>query len=581
MKTNIWLRIVGYFKPFIGLLAGSLALVLVVIVADLANPYISKLIIDDYITIPDSTQNIWLLGGAYFGAVLLGAAALYGEAYLLNSMGQRIVHKIRVEIFSHIQKMSLKYFDTHASGSILTRVTNDIEALSELYSGVIVDTIKDFFMIIGIVAAMLLLNWKIALICMTIVPLIVVITIFYNRKAKANFRHVRSLIGAINAFFAENLAGMKLVQIFSRQKEKFGEFLKLNDEYNDATILGVKLNAMFRPMSEFINSLAISLLIWACAPEIFKGALEIGTLSAFITYSKKFFSPISDLADKYSTIQSGSVSAERIFELMDSDEYVESLDAGRELPDVRGEIEFRNVWFSYSLPDENGSYNWVLKNVSFIIKAGQTVAFAGATGSGKSTIINLIGRFYTVQKGEILLDGVNINEYKLSSLRKAIAVVMQDVFLFAGDIKSNIRLNNASITDEEVIEASKYVNSDDFIRELPNGYDEEVQERGVTLSSGQRQLLSFARAIAFKPKILVLDEATSNIDTEHEIIIQDSLEKISKDRTTIVIAHRLSTIKDSDVIFVIHKGRVAESGTHDELLVKDGIYRKLYEIQFA
>jgi len=565
----------AYFKTALPLLILSMSLALIIILADLINPYITKIIIDDYIAKKDAGVNIYLLGGIYFLCSILGAALMYVQVNLLNYMGQKIIHKIRMQVFTHVQSMSLKFFDRNSTGSILTRVTNDVEAISELYSGVIIDLFKDIFMILGIVGAMLFMNWRIALVNFCVLPVIVVITMLFNIKAKANFRWVRSLIARINAFFAENISGMKLVQIFNRQQEKFGEYKKINDEYNKASVTQVRLNAIFRPSSEFINSLVISVLIWFCAGDILKGVLDFGVLYAFITYSKKFFNPINDLADKYTTIQSGRVSAERIFELLDNKEFSEDITAGKQIPAIKGEIEFKNVWFAYI--DED----YVLKDVSFKINAGETVAFVGATGSGKSTIINLMGRFYDIQKGEILLDGVNIKEYRLDELRKSIAVVMQDVFLFAGDIKSNIRLNNPNITDSQVEDAAQYVNADSFIQDLRQKYDEPVTERGSTLSAGQRQLLSFARAVAFNPPLLVLDEATANIDTENEQIIQESLKKISKNRTTVIIAHRLSTIKNADNIIVIHHGEIREMGKHDELLQQDGIYRKLYEIQLA
>ena len=574
-KKNIWFRMIAYFKTAIPLLILSMSLALIIILADLINPYITKLVIDDYITKRDETVNIYFLGGIYFLCSILGAVLQYVQVNLLNYMGQKIIHNIRMQVFTHVESMSLKFFDKNSSGSLLTRVTNDVEAISELYSGVIIDLFKDIFMIAGIVGAMLLLNVRIALVNFCVVPLIIVITVIFNKKAKTNFRWVRSLIARINAFFAENISGMKLVQIFNRQKEKYEEYKAINDEYNKAAVIGVYLNAIFRPSSEFINSLVISVLIWFCTGDILGGILEFGILYAFITYSKKFFNPINDLADKYTTIQSGRVSAERIFELLDNKDYSEDIISGNHIPEMRGSIEFKHVWFAYNEEE------YVLKNVSFKINAGETVAFVVATGSGKSTIINLMGRFYNIQKGEILLDGVNIKEYRLDELRKSIAVVMQDVFLFAGDIKSNIRLNNTDITDAQVEKAAKYVNADSFIQDLRKKYDEPVTERGSTLSAGQRQLLSFARAVAFNPPLLVLDEATANIDTENEEIIQESLKKISKNRTTVIIAHRLSTIKNADNIIVIHQGEINETGKHDELLQNDGIYRKLYEIQFS
>ena len=574
-KKNIWIRMLVYFKTAMPLLILAMFLALIIILADLINPYVTKIVIDDYIGGKNPDVNIYFLGGLYLFCSILGAVLQYAQVNVLNYMGQKIIHTIRMQVFTHVQRMSLKFFDKNSTGSVLTRVTNDIEAISELYSGVIIDLFKDVFMIAGIIATMMLMNWRIALMNFSIIPVIIFATVLFNKKAKANFRWARSLIARINAFFAENISGMKLVQIFNKQKEKFGEYKKINDEYNKATVTGVRLNAIFRPANEFINSLAISILIWFCAGDIIHNALDFGVLYAFIEYSKRFFAPINDLADKFTTIQSGRVSAERIFELLDNSEYSEDLYEGKQITKIKGEIEFKNVWFAYN--DEE----YVLKDVSFKINAGETVAFVGATGSGKSTVINLMGRFYDIQKGEILLDGVDIKEYKLCELRKSIAVVMQDVFLFAGDIKSNIRLNNLDITDDQVEEASKYVNADYFIRELKHKYNEPVMERGATLSAGQRQLLSFARAVAFNPPILVLDEATANIDTENEEIIQESLKKISRDRTTVIIAHRLSTIKNADKIIVIHQGEINETGKHDELLQRDGIYRKLYEIQFS
>jgi ATP-binding cassette subfamily B protein len=601
MKKNKYIRLLGYFKPFIHLVVISILLALLINVSELASPYIMKIAIDDYIMGKNMKTGIEVLGIAYVAAVIGGAVFNYIQVYILNYTGQGIMNNIRIELFSHIQNLPLSFFDRNSSGRIMTRVTNDVEALNELFSGVLVALFKDIFMLIGIVAIMMELNMQLALISFSVIPIIIIVTVLYNGKARWNYKRVRQLIARINGFLAENFSGMKLVQIFNREKEKFEEFKKLNDEYNKASIFEVVLMSIFRPAAELINSLAISLLIWYCIPGVFNSAIEIGVLFAFITYVKKFFGPINDLTDTYNVVLSGIVSADRIFELIDNCEGLEDLDEGMPLSDVKGEIEFRNVWFSYSSREEAGTKNgasrqggdlqnesgsgdnaeWVLKDVSFRIKPGETAAFVGATGSGKSTIINLIGRFYEIQKGEILLDGINIKDVRLRDLRRHIAVVMQDVFLFSGDIQSNIRLNSKEIEPDEVEKAAQYVNADSFIKDFPDGYHEEVKERGCTLSSGQRQMISFARAIAFNPSILVLDEATSTIDTETEKIIQESLHKVSKDRTTLIIAHRLSTIKDADKIIVIHKGRIREMGRHEELLAKDGIYKNLYDMQYA
>lgn len=575
MKRSKLVRILGYFKPHIGLLFVCFILAILVNASEILNPYITKMVIDGYILSDSNKFSVEFLGILYLITALLGSVFNYIQAYLLNSMGQNIMHNMRMQLFSHIQKLPLSFFDKNSSGRIMTRVTNDIEALNEMFSGVIVALFKDVLMLIGIVTVMVDMNYKLSLVSFTVIPIIVVVTYLYNNKAKRNFRRVRNLIAQINGFFAENISGMKLVQIFHREKEKYVEFEKLNNEYNSASIIEVILVALFKPAAELINSLAISILIWYCAAKIFNSNMEIGVLYAFITYIKKFFGPINDLADKYNTIQSGSVSADRIFELLDTTEGKEDLEKGISINDVRGEIQFKNVWFSYNNKD------WILKDISFKVKPGETVAFVGATGSGKTTIINLIGRFYEIQKGEITIDGINIKDIKLSQLRRFVSVVMQDVFLFSGNIESNIRLNNNRIPYKEIVQASKYANAHGFIEKLPGKYYEEVKERGCTLSSGQRQLLSFARAIAFKPAILVLDEATANIDTESEQLIQDSLNKITRGRTTLIIAHRLSTIRNADKIIVIHKGRIKEIGNHEELLAANGFYKKLYEVQTA
>lgn len=575
MKKNKYIRIIGYFRPHILLLLLCLILAILVNASEILNPYITKVVIDDYIVGNSNKFSIEFLGLLYLITVFCGSIFNYIQAYLLNSMGQNIMHNMRIQLFSHIQKLPLSFYDKNSSGRIMTRVTNDIEALNEMYSGVIVALFKDVLMLIGIVAVMLRMNFKLSLVSFTIIPIIVVVTYLYNNKAKKNFRRVRNLIAGINGFFAENISGMKIVQIFHREKEKYAEFDKLNKEYNSASILEVVLMALFKPAAELINSLAISIIIWYCAGKIFNQNMEIGVLYAFITYIKKFFGPINDLADKYSTIQSGGVSAERIFELLDTVEGKEDLEQGQNIDNIKGKIEFKNVWFSYNNKD------WILKDVSFTVEPGETAAFVGATGSGKTTIISLISRFYEIQKGEITIDGINIKDIKLSQLRRYISVVMQDVFLFSGNIESNIRLNNSEISTDEIVQASKYANAHNFIEQLPANYSEEVKERGCTLSAGQRQLLSFARAIAFKPAILVLDEATANIDTESEKLIQDSLNKITRDRTTLIIAHRLSTIRNADKIIVIHKGRIMEIGNHEELLLAGGLYKKLYDVQTA
>ena len=493
------------------------------------------------------------------------------QTIILTLTGQKIMFNIRNQIFSHVQKLPMQYFDKNSSGRILTRVTNDVEALNEIYSGVLINLFKDSIMIIGLLVTMFMLDVQMAFISVLSTPLIVLVIILYRVAARKNFFKLKSLIGTINGFLAENISGIKIVRIFNREKEKFEEFKKLNKEYYKTNIMEIVLSGLCRPIVDIINTLTIAAIIWFCSGKIFGGILEIGLLYAFIAYIKQIFEPISEIAEKYTTIQSAFISSERIFEILDIEMETDNKNTDLVMDKLKGEIEFRNVWFAYN------EDNWVLKNVSFKIMPGETAAFVGATGSGKSTIINLMARFYDIQKGQILVDGVDIKEYHLVDLRRHIAVVLQDVFLFAGDVKSNIRLKNEKISYEEIGKASKSIGADMFIEALPEAYNEVVMERGCTFSAGQKQLISFARAIAFNPSILVLDEATANIDTETEIVIQEAMKKLSRGRTSIIIAHRLSTIREADKIIVIHKGKIKEIGNHEELISKDGYYKKLCE----
>ncbi len=574
-KRGVWPRMIKMFGYKKGLFALALVLAVVINVKEWVNPYIIKEVIDGYMVGGDNSINVFGLGMAYLAMVALACVSTYAQIWVMNEMGQQIVHKIRMDIIAHIQRMSFKFFDENAAGSVLTRATNDVEALSEVYSSVVVNLFESAVLVIGIIIAMFNMDVGMAAVSFSVLPIIIVITVIYNKKFKENFRVIRKYLGQINAFLAENISGMRLTQIFVKEKQKLAEFLDLNDNYNRANKLAVMMNAMFRPASEMINSLGISILIWFSAGAILDLKLDVGLLFAFITYTRKFFRPIADIADQFTTIQTATVSAERIFELLDNKKFTEDLEVGVSHKAFKGDIEFRHVWFAYNNED------WVLKDISFRIKPGETTAFVGSTGAGKTTIINLIGRFYEIQKGGIYLDGVDVREYPLKFLRERVAVVLQDVFMFEGNILENIRLHNTAITPADAAKAAEFVSADAFITKLRRGYEEPVAERGATLSAGERQLLSFARAIAFDPRVLVLDEATANIDTEHEQIIQSSLEKMMKGRTTIVIAHRLSTIQNANQIIVMSHGEIAERGTHEELLALGGTYKELYEIQFA
>ena len=573
-KRFQFFRLMGYFRPYTLLLTASIVLALLVNVALLIRPYIIKHVIDDYIAkgIYDA-RSIWILGIIYLILILLGSGFGYLQTYILTLVGQKIMFNIRNQLFKHIQSMSMGFFDKNSTGRILTRVTNDVEALNELFSGVIVDLFRNFIMITGIIAMMMAMDVQLAIVSISCIPLIAGIMVVYRIAARKNFIRMKGMLAKINGFLAENISGMKLVQIFHREKEKCDELLDLDGKYFKCSLREVILNSFSRPLVDIINNLTVAILVVFCTGRLLNNTLEIGVLFAFITYIKQFFDPISEVSEKYTTIQSAIISSERIFEILDMTDVQENMMEGLPVEKVNGEIEFKNVWFAYNAEE------WVLKDISFRIEPGETAAFVGATGSGKTTVISLMARFYDIQKGQILIDGKDIREYRLKDLRSRIAVVLQDVFLFSGNIKSNIRLNNMSITDEDIDGAVRFVSADRFVQSLPGKLDEEVKERGCTFSAGQKQLVSFARAVAFKPSILVLDEATASIDTETEIAIQEAMTKISADRTSIIIAHRLSTIRNADRIMVIHKGRLRETGSHSQLIQLGGIYRHLYETQ--
>lgn len=577
INTHSVIRLLKMTKPYLKFIIFAAICVILVNAAELLKPYILKVIIDDFLINhkPESgLYSIASMGVSYLLVIAVSSFLTVAQVNLMNYAGQEIISKLRKKVFTHIQHFPLSLLDKFSSGRLVTRATNDIEALNEMFTEVLINLFKDVFLIIGIVIVMFKMNVVLALISFTVLPFIFLITFYFKNKIKSNFRIMKALIGRINGFYAENISGMKLVQIFHREDEKSTEFQDLNNEYFKSTIFQVKMNSVFRPAIEIFQTVAIALLIWYGMGKILDNTLELGVLYAFTNYIKQFFEPINDLAENYNTIQSAVVSADRVFELLDQEESLEDLDVGLSIDRFNGEIEFKNVWFAYNAED------WILKDVSFRINRGETAAFVGATGAGKTTIISLISRFYNIQKGEILIDGINIKNIKLRDLRKNVSVILQDVFLFAGDIKKNIRLNS-DISDDEVVKALKLSYSDSFIEELPNKMEEAVMERGSTFSAGQRQLLSFARAIAHNPAILVLDEATANIDTKTELLIQKSIENISKDRTTLIIAHRLSTIRNADKIIVLKNGKIIEIGKHAELLENKGYYYELNNVQSA
>ncbi len=510
----------------------------------------------------------------YLGALLAGFVLNALQTYMLQKLGQDIIYKMREELFAHIHSLSLSFFNTQPVGKLVTRVTNDTEAVNEMFSSVLVRLFKNIIKIIGYAVVMLSINVKLAGYSFLLLPLIGVLTFVFRHLSRQAYRITRNKITDINTFLSENISGMKLIQIFTREKEKYAEFEDKSKGLYKAGYREMMIFAIFRPIIYLLSIAALVIIVGRGGNLVLGGTISIGTLYIFINYISSFFDPIQELAEQFGTLQSSIASAEKMFQILDVKP--EIVNPAHPV-DVKldGKIEFKNVWFAYE-KDE-----YILKDVSFTINPGEKVAFVGATGAGKSSILNLIGRYFDIQKGEILIDGVNIKDIDTDVLRGAIGQVQQDVFLFTGDIKSNISLRNENITLDEIKAAARYVNADSFISKMPGGYDEPVTERGSTLSAGQRQLISFARTLAYKPTILVLDEATANIDTETESLITEAMEKLMTGRTTIMVAHRLSTIQHADKIMVMDKGRIVESGNHQELLMQNGVYRKLYDLQLA
>lgn len=571
-KGNAMLHLLSYMKPYTGWVLLSLILVLALTGFDLYRPILIGDAVDTFEAGGD--YDIIVSTAVKYGIVLLLSFLFnLAQTWILQKTGQRIILTVRKELYAHIQSLSCRYFDLTPVGKLVTRVTNDVEALNEMYSGILVKLFRNLVKIAGLAAVMLALDWRLALVSFVLLPIVAVLTVVFRKVARETYRLSRTRLTDINTFLSENISGMRIIQIFGREKRKFEEFDDKNDKLYKAYFREMLVFAFFRPLIYILSILSLMVVLGVGSRDVLGNVISIGTLYIFAQYIQSFFDPIQELAEQFSTLQSSIASAEKIFTIMSEEPLVKEDDNPVILPEIKGRIEFSHVWFAYD--DEN----YVLRDVSFVIEPGQSVAFVGATGAGKSSILNLIGRYYDIQKGNIYIDGVDIRRLSKKQLRGAIGQMQQDVFIFEGTVESNIRLYDEDISPEEIREAAEYVNASRFINKLPGGYREPVSERGATFSAGERQLLSFARTLAHKPAILVMDEATANIDTETELLIQEALEKLMKGRTTIMVAHRLSTIQHADCIMVMHKGKIREQGTHQELLAQGGIYKKLYELQ--
>lgn len=568
------MRLIAYMKPYAHWVIFALLLVLGLTAFDLYRPMLVGDAIDTFGANGD--YDVIIATAIKYAVVLaLSFAFNIAQTWILQKTGQNIILQMRKDLYRHIQSLGSRYFDITPVGKLVTRVTNDVEALNEMYSGILVQLFRNIVKIVGLAGVMLVLDVRLAAISFVLMPLVIGLTVLCQKIARNIYRLYRTRLTDINTFLSEHLSGMKIIQIFGRQERKFEEFHDKNTKLYKAFYREMLMYAVFRPLIYILSILSLMIVLWFGSRNVFDEIISVGTLYIFSNYIRSFFDPIQELAEQFSTLQSSIASAEKIFTVMDEEEFIPEVENPKQPDKITGKIEFDHVWFAYD------GENYVLKDVSFVINPGEKVAFVGATGAGKSSILNLIGRYYDIQKGHIYIDGIDIRQLSKKQLRSAIGQMQQDVFIFEGDVAYNIRLNDDAITDAQVKAAAEYVNASHFIEKLPQGYHEPVTERGATFSAGERQLLSFARTLAHNPSILVMDEATANIDTETEILIQEALEKLMVGRTTIMVAHRLSTIQHADCIMVMHKGRICERGTHRELLEQDGIYRKLYELQIS
>ncbi len=567
-------RLLGYLAPYKFIVALSVLLLLLVSLSELVGPYLVKIAVDRYISRGDAS-GLPLLALLYTLSLVVAFVLGYWQVYLMNRTGQRVMADLRRQIFSHLQQLSISFFDKNPVGRLLTRVTNDVEVLNELVTTGVVAIFGDIFTLIGISVVLIAIDFRLAVVIFLLLPFIFFAAILFRRKARMAYNLTRIRIARLNAFLQETLSGVRIVQAFAREPKTMAKFERLNASHCDAYLKSIHYHAIFFPVMELIAAAAVALIIWYGGGKTLQGTLTLGGLVAFLQYTRRFFRPITDLSEKYNAMQAAMASSERIFGLLDTRPEVVDSVSPTELRDVSGDVAFENVSFSYHRGE------LVLRDVSFGVRSGETLAIVGATGAGKTTLMNLLSRFYEPQQGSIKVDGIDIKQISQAQLRRHLAVVPQDVFLFSGTIEQNLRLGKLHLSREELVDAAKRVRAHEFISSLPHGYEQEVGERGISLSAGQRQLLSFARALLHEPKILILDEATSSVDPETEFLIREALRSLLAQRTSIVIAHRLSTIRNADNIVVLHKGTVKEEGTHAELLRRGGIYSRLSELQFA
>jgi len=566
-------RLLAFTKPYKKLILAGVILTLLASFLQLLGPYLTKVAIDRYIAL-NNISGLLLILIIYLLVMIFVFVAQFFQIFVTQYFGQRLMFDIRSNIFRHLQSMSLRFFDKNPVGRLMTRVTSDVESLNQIFTQGIVTIFGDFFLLAGIIGALIYLDTRLALWTFSVIPILFFISFIFRSRVRESFRRIRKWVARINTYLQENLTGMSIVQIFNRTEKNFEKFSEINFEHTRAHIQTVFYYALFYPAIEFVGAFAIALVIWRGGIYKIEGVTTFGALVAFIQYAQMFFRPISDLSEKYNILQQAMASSERIFKLLDTRQEILPPLAPIQVPNIAGQIAFKKVYFAYNNND------FVLKDISFELGGGESVAIVGHTGAGKTSLINILGRHYEINTGQILIDGIPIKDWNLDTLRNQMAVVLQDVFLFSGTVRDNIRLGNSDISDDVIEWAAQQVNAHRFIAQLPRKYDTEVKERGTTLSMGQKQLISFARALVRNPRILILDEATSSVDTETEFLIQDALKTLMKGRTSLIIAHRLSTIKHVNRIIVLHKGTIREIGTHQELLSKQGLYYQLYQLQY-